>query len=61
MDASVKNFLGEEVRYMDWKSASKNDQGLYKIPKRWLQIHYYEALNIKRSHVKENIKSYQEL
>lgn len=46
---------------MDWKSASKNDQGLYKIPKRWLQIHYYEALNIKRSHVKENIKSYQEL
>lgn len=31
---------------MEWKVAAKNDQGLYKIPNRWLHIHYYEALNI---------------
>lgn len=31
---------------MEWKSATVNDQGLYKLPKRWLFIHYYEALNI---------------
>lgn len=31
---------------MDWKSATRTDQGLLKIPKRWLHAHYYEALNI---------------
>ena len=31
---------------MDWKPADKNDKGLYKIPKRWLHVHYYEALTI---------------
>ena len=31
---------------MHWKNTSKNDQGYIKIPKRWLHIHYYEALNI---------------
>ena len=31
---------------MDWKSEKVNDAGWYKIPKRWLHIHYYEALNI---------------
>ena len=31
---------------MEWKSSSRTDQGLFKIPKRWLHIHYYEALNI---------------
>ncbi len=31
---------------MEWKPATKNDQGLVNIPKRWLHIHYYEALNI---------------
>lgn len=31
---------------MEWKSAVKNDQGLIKVPKRWLHIHYYESLNI---------------
>lgn len=31
---------------MEWKSATQNDQGLLKVPKRWLHIHYYEALNI---------------
>jgi hypothetical protein len=31
---------------MDWKPATKNEQGLLKVPKRWLHLHYYEALNI---------------
>lgn len=31
---------------MEWKSAFKNEQGLVKVPKRWLHLHYYEALNI---------------
>lgn len=31
---------------MQWKSAKVNDEGLVNIPKRWLQLHYYEALNI---------------
>lgn len=31
---------------MQWKSTTKNEQGLIKIPKRWLHIHYYEAMNI---------------
>ena len=31
---------------MQWKLAKVNDEGLLKIPKRWLQLHYYEALNI---------------
>ena len=31
---------------MDWKRIEKNDQGLLKVPKRWLHAHYYEALNI---------------
>jgi len=31
---------------MEWKSAAINDQGLIRVPKRWLHIHYYEAMNI---------------
>lgn len=31
---------------MEWKNTSSNDDGLLKIPKRWLQLHYYEALTI---------------
>ena len=31
---------------MEWKSSVVNDQGLIKIPKRWLHLHYYEALNL---------------
>lgn len=31
---------------MDWKAATKDDKGMHRIPKRWLHIHYYEALNI---------------
>ncbi len=31
---------------MEWKFATKNDQGLINVPKRWLHIHYYEAMNI---------------
>jgi len=31
---------------MDWKSADVNDEGLIRIPKRWLHTYYYEALNI---------------
>lgn len=31
---------------MDWKRANKNNQGFLSIPKRWLHLHYYEALNI---------------
>ena len=31
---------------MDWKSAQEKEDGQYLIPKRWLEIHYYEALNI---------------
>jgi len=31
---------------MDWKSASENEAGTFSIPKRWLLIHYYEALNL---------------
>jgi hypothetical protein len=31
---------------MEWKIATTDAQGLTKIPKRWLHIHYYEALNI---------------
>lgn len=31
---------------MEWKAAIRDDQGLLKIPKRWLHVHYYEALNI---------------
>ena len=31
---------------MEWKSATTADQGLQRIPKRWLLLHYYEALNI---------------
>ncbi|MFB2670757.1 hypothetical protein ACE02U_18450 [Shewanella xiamenensis] len=31
---------------MDWKSAHVNDEGLVKVPESWLQLHYYEALNI---------------
>jgi len=29
-----------------WKPAVKTDDGLFRIPKRWLRIHYYEALTI---------------
>ena len=31
---------------MEWKSVTKNQEGLIKIPKRWLHVHYYEAMNI---------------
>ena len=31
---------------MDWKTAVAADGGAVTIPKRWLHIHYYEALNI---------------
>ena len=31
---------------MDWKLATRNEQGLINVPKRWLHIHYYEAMNI---------------
>lgn len=31
---------------MDWRDSTKTDEGLIKVPKRWLHIHYYEALNI---------------
>ena len=31
---------------MEWKAANRTDQGLLVIPKRWLHVHYYEALNI---------------
>ena len=31
---------------MDWKPATVNDKGLHKIPKRWLHLHYYEAINV---------------
>lgn len=31
---------------MDWKLAHVNDEGLVKVPESWLQLHYYEALNI---------------
>ena len=31
---------------MDWKSVTSKDDGAVSIPKRWLHIHYYEALNI---------------
>ena len=31
---------------MDWKSAQEEESGIFSIPKRWLHIHYYEALNI---------------
>ena len=35
--------LGET---MDWKSARVHDNGTVEVPKRWLHLHYYEALNI---------------
>jgi hypothetical protein len=31
---------------MDWRSARKNADESVTIPKRWLHLHYYEALNI---------------
>jgi hypothetical protein len=31
---------------MDWKSATSKTEGSVSIPKRWLHLHYYEALNI---------------
>lgn len=31
---------------MDWKSAQPQAGGAVSIPKRWLSLHYYEALNI---------------
>lgn len=31
---------------MDWKSATAKPEGAVRIPKRWLHLHYYEALNI---------------
>lgn len=31
---------------MEWKPAIESKEGLFNIPKRWLQIHYYEAMNI---------------
>lgn len=31
---------------MEWKSAESKEDGIFKIPERWLHIYYYEALNI---------------
>lgn len=31
---------------MDWLNSEKKEDGTFVIPKRWLHIHYYEALNI---------------
>ena len=31
---------------MDWKSATSKGEEAVSIPKRWLHLHYYEALNI---------------
>ncbi len=31
---------------MDWRTAQTQPDGSFNIPKRWLHIHYYEALNI---------------
>ena len=31
---------------MEWKDSTITDNNFIKIPKRWLHIHYYEALNI---------------
>ena len=31
---------------MDWKSVEKIEDGVFRIPDRWLRIHYYEALNL---------------
>lgn len=31
---------------MDWKVAEVGDNQTYKIPDRWLSLHYYEAINI---------------
>lgn len=31
---------------MDWKPATSKGEDVVSIPKRWLHIHYYEALNI---------------
>lgn len=31
---------------MEWKSPEIKEENVYKIPERWLHIHYYEALNI---------------
>jgi hypothetical protein len=31
---------------MEWKNIKQHDGGLIKVPSRWLQIHYYEALNM---------------
>ncbi|MDH3359625.1 MAG: hypothetical protein OEL55_02035, partial [Desulfobulbaceae bacterium] len=31
---------------MEWKDSTNTGEGLIKVPKRWLHIHYYEALNI---------------
>ena len=31
---------------MRWQNAYRNNEGLLKVPKRWLHVHYYEALNI---------------
>ena len=31
---------------MDWQSVTQDAEGHFSIPKRWLKIHYYEALNI---------------
>ncbi|WP_440642037.1 Swt1 family HEPN domain-containing protein [Bradyrhizobium sp. PUT101] len=31
---------------MDWESAKEKEGGAVEIPKRWLLLHYYEALNI---------------
>jgi hypothetical protein len=31
---------------MEWKPAESKENGIFKIPERWLHIYYYEALNI---------------
>jgi hypothetical protein len=43
-DAPSRFYLGDSN--MDWKSVTSKGDDAVSIPKRWLYIHYYEALNI---------------
>ena len=38
--------IGIGNKNMQWQSANKKDDGTLIIPRRWLHLHYYEALNI---------------
>ncbi|WP_331350739.1 hypothetical protein [Cellvibrio sp. UBA7671] len=35
-----------ERLFMEWQTATAKENNEYKIPERWLHLHYYEALNI---------------